>query len=75
MALFPENWPAWALFCAVSTQWRTNAMGGYTGLDYGILYPLLDRQTSNREEWSQLFADIQHIEREALATMRSEKDT
>lgn len=73
--VWPENWPSWSLFCQVSTQWRIG-MGGPTGLDYGAIYPLLDRIATDPAEWMDLFEDIQTLERTALKQMsenRSDK--
>jgi hypothetical protein len=63
--LWPENWPAFELFCSLSTQWRTG-VGGRTGLDYNVLFRLLDDRQLERPEWQQLFRDVQFIEGEAL---------
>lgn len=32
--LWPENLPAWSLFMDCGTQWRSDASGSRTGLDY-----------------------------------------
>lgn len=66
--VWPDNWQAWSLFCQVSTQWRIG-MGGPTGLDYGAIYPLLDRISADQSEWMDLFDDIQTLERAALKQM------
>lgn len=68
MEVWPENWPAWFLFCQVSTQWRVG-MGGATGLDYGAIYPLLDRIAQDAAEWMDLFEDLQVLEGAALKQM------
>lgn len=68
MEVWPENWQAWVLFCRVSTQWRVG-MGGATGLDYGAIYPLLDRIAQDAEEWMDLFEDLQVLEGAALKQM------
>ena len=68
MEVWPENWQAWVLFCQVSTQWRVG-MGGATGLDYGAIYPLLDRIAQDAPEWMDLFEDLQVLERAALKQM------
>lgn len=47
-------------------------MGGATGLRYEALYPLLDRRTTNAEEWEQLFDDVQVLEHAALKKMRED---
>lgn len=76
MEVWPENWPAWSLFCQVSTQWRMGVqsfMGGAVsmpiGLDYGAVYPLLDRIAQDAGEWMDLFEDLQILERAALKQM------
>jgi len=46
------------------------------GLDYGAIYPLLDRVASSNAEWLEFFEDIQLLERTALDQMsenRSDK--
>lgn len=53
----------------VSTQWQATGMGGYTGLRYEALYPLLDRAAENADDWESLFDDVQAMERAALAAM------
>lgn len=44
-------------------------MGGATGLDYGAIYPLLDRIAQDAAEWMDLFDDLQVLERAALKQM------
>lgn len=66
--VWPENWPAVDLFISMGTQWRIG-MGGATGMDYGALYPQLDRLTDTPEQYDDLFSDIRWMERAALATM------
>jgi len=66
--VWPENWPAVDLFISMGTQWRIG-MEGRTGLDYGALYPQLDRLTDTPEQYDDLFSDIRWLERSALATM------
>lgn len=69
--VWPENWPAFSLFSRVQTQWRTGP-GGPIGLDYGAIYPLLDRLHPDAPaEWDAAMADIQTMEAEALDEMRS----
>ena len=67
--MWPENWPAIALFLRVSSQWLTG-MNGPTGLNYPSVYPLLDRAAKTPEEWDWLFDDVQQIERAALSEMQ-----
>ena len=67
--VWPENWPAWSLFCEVSGQWR-QAMAGPTALDYTPLFHRMDRLGLSPDEWDARFADIRHIEAAALQQMR-----
>ena len=66
--VWPENWLAFELFHKLQTQWRTGAMGA-TGLDYDILFSLLNRLRLNDQDFDQTLADIQVMEIAALNTM------
>ena len=70
--VWPENWPAFALFCKVQSQWRVGAAGA-TGLDYTPLLALMDRMKLSDEDHDDLFDDVQTLERSALDAM-SQKD-
>lgn len=72
--VWPENWPAWVLFCEMETQWRVGP-GGATGLDYTPLFARMDRLGLTGPEWEQRFADIREIEAAALVQMREGRDT
>ncbi len=78
--VWPENWPAWDLFCMVSTQWRTGGTGGmggmvcYVGLDYGPLFVVMDRRGIKDDDWISVFSDIRVIEAEALDTIRGQQE-
>ena len=69
--VWPENWPVFEVFSRVGTQWNVS-MGGPTGLRYEAIYPLIDRMCG-RDDWLQMFDDLQTMERAALDVMR-EKD-
>ena len=66
--VWPENHAVFSLFNALGTQWRVG-MGGYTGLDYSAVYPLLDRKAKDPQEWDEMFSDIQVMEGAALKQM------
>jgi hypothetical protein len=68
--IWPDNAPAWRLFCQVSTQWRTSGMGAYIGLDYGPLFELMTRQGLQGQDWQDMFDDIQTLEAAALEQIR-----
>lgn len=72
--VWPENWPIFALFASLQTQWRVAGMGGPVGLDYAALYPLLDRLTSDPAEWHAHFEDVREMESAALDAMREKTD-
>jgi hypothetical protein len=67
--VWPENWKAWGLFCAVSTQWRIG-MSGPTGLDYVPLMRLLDLDQLSADEWRDTFDCIRVLEGAALDQIR-----
>jgi len=66
--IWPENWPAYALFSFMRTQWRVGAMGA-TGLDYGPMHRKMDRMELSPDEYDDLEADLQTMEFAALGTM------
>ncbi len=65
--VWPENWPAFRLFCDVQSQWRTGP-GGPIGLDYNVL-PAWCRPGCATRRGRRTFAALQIIEREALRLM------
>jgi Phage related hypothetical protein (DUF1799) len=71
--VWPENWPIFNLFASLQTQWRVS-MAGPVGLDYAALYPLLDRLTSDPDEWHTHFEDVREMEAAALDAMREKTD-
>ena len=44
-------------------------MGGPTGLRYEAIYPLLDREAQDAEDWRHLLDDLQVLEGAALKQM------
>lgn len=68
--VWPENWPAVALFLELDTQWRIG-MAGPVGLDYAALFRLLDQRGYSGDEWERMFADVRTLEHAALAEMRA----
>lgn len=70
--VWPENWPAFNLFCRLQTQWHyaSGGMGATaTGLNYLVLLALMDRMNLDADEHDQLFSDVQTLERTALVEM------
>lgn len=68
MEVWPENWRVFVLFSRLQTQWNVS-MGGPTGLRYEAIYPLLDRDAKDTEDWQELFHDLQVLEGAALNQM------
>ncbi|MEN7429156.1 DUF1799 domain-containing protein [Chromobacterium sp. TRC.1.1.SA] len=65
MDVWPDNWQAVQLLNRMSTQWRVG-FGGAMGLDYNVLYRMMDRLGLVPEEFDQLEADIQVMEMTVL---------
>ena len=70
--VWPDNWPAFLLFEAMSTQWRVG-MGGATGLDYTALPPVASMLGMKRREIPEVFHDIRVMEAEAMLVMSESK--
>ena len=66
--VWPDNWPAFLLFEAMSTQWRVG-MGGAVGLDYNAIKLVASMIGLKREELTQAFPDLRMMEAEALLVM------
>jgi hypothetical protein len=71
--IWPENQPAVNLFSTVSTQWRMG-LGGASGLDYGVLFSLMDRMGIAPADQVQLLQDVRAIELEALPLLNKKPD-
>ncbi|SDT97628.1 DUF1799 domain-containing protein [Pseudomonas yamanorum] len=70
--VWPDNWPAFLLFEAMSTQWRVG-MGGAVGLDYNVIKPVASMIGIKRGELSQAFPDLRMMEAEAMLVMSESK--
>lgn len=68
LEVWPDNWPAFRLFNALSTQWRTGACGA-TGLDYTSIRDVASYIGIKKRQIPELFPDLQIMEAEALAVM------
>lgn len=66
--MWPENWPAVQFFARMGTQWRVG-FGGPIGLDYNVVFRLLDEEGYSRQQWREMLDDIQVLEVEALKTL------
>jgi hypothetical protein len=71
--VWPENWPAWCLFDDMRTQWRTRGMDGRPyGLDYAVLFRLMDEDGLKGREWRETLDSIRVLEGAALEEMRKQ---
>lgn len=70
--LWPDNWPAFALYLDHSTQWR-QGMGGPSGLDYNPIFHELDRKGLEQAEYDQIMDDVRLIEDAALAVFHKDR--
>lgn len=70
--MWPENWPAWSLYCEMSGQWRTS-MAGPIALDYTALFARMDRLGLSDDQWNELFSDVRAIEAAALDQMANNR--
>ena len=57
----------------MQTQWLFSA-GGIVGMNYLVLFALMDRMGLSESEFSDLFGDVQALEIYALDAMRSKDD-
>lgn len=70
--IWPENWQALQVFCAMGTQWRVSAgMSGliWTGLDYTALPVVEARLGVVRAERADLFSRVRIMESSARSEM------
>jgi hypothetical protein len=56
------------LFRRMTTQWRMS-MGGPTGLDYNVLFRLLDNERLSGDDWDLMLTDVSVMEAAALEAM------
>jgi hypothetical protein len=66
--IWPDVWPGFSLFEAISTQWRVGT-GGAIGLDYNTL-PIVAKYMEMPDEYMPLaFNDVRTMESEVLRKM------
>lgn len=68
--MWPENWPAFLLFSRLQTQWLAG-FNGRTGLNYLVLFAVMERMKLSESDHNALFDDIQKMEFSALEEMNS----
>lgn len=71
--VFPENWDAVCVFCALETQWRElltpPGRRVLTGLDYTAIAPVAKGLGVKRKRRPALFQDLRTMERAALQAL------
>lgn len=70
--IWPENLPAFNLLAGLGNQWHTDA-NGPTGIRYSVAYHRMDRMGLTPEQYNELDADLQVMERAALEQMREDR--
>lgn len=56
------------------TQWRVAGMGGYIGLDYGALYPVMAAMGITGPDWLPMLDAIAAMEAGAKSRLNSKQD-
>lgn len=59
--------------CQMRTQWRVS-FSGIFGMDYGVLFHLMDRMRLPDHEFESLFEDMQMIESYTLEAIRAKEN-
>lgn len=72
--VWPDNWQAVQFFAGLSTQWKSNAAGHLTGLDYAGMEAAARMQLIPARKWRNLFFSAQVMETAALAVFKSKID-
>lgn len=67
--VWPDNWEAVLVFCALATQWRVG-FNGPTGLDYGVFKDVFRYRRIPRKRQPEVFESIRVMEEAALERMR-----
>ena len=72
--VWEENVPVFLLFCDLQTQW--NVVGGAagsarTGLNYLVVFSMMERMELSKEDFKNMFSDIRVLEIAALQEMNT----
>lgn len=76
VAVWPENWQALQVFCAMGTQWRVSAgMSGliWTGLEYTALPVVEARMGIPRADRADLFSRLRIMESAARGELNTSR--
>ena len=72
--VWEENVPVFRMFCELQTQWNQVSGGtgsARTGLNYLVVFALLDRMELSKEDYQNMFDDVRVLEVAALEEMNS----
>lgn len=70
LAIWPDLVQSFQLMTKMRTQWRIGPRGA-SGLDYGVLFQIMQMSDITGKEAEQLFSDIRAMEIMALNLFRS----
>lgn len=70
--VWPENWSAFSLFGALSTQWRVGNSGAY-GLDYNTVPAVSELIGIDKDELPYAFNGLRIMESTALQIMEADR--
>ncbi|WP_255577642.1 MULTISPECIES: DUF1799 domain-containing protein [unclassified Acidovorax] len=65
--VWPENERAWLFYCGIGSRWAYGPSGRPLGFRWEALYPLLDREAPDPEDWEDLRYQLEVMEAAALA--------
>lgn len=67
MEIWPDNELACSIFRRVGTRWRLPPLGGVPiGLQWEAIYPLMERQKLDDDQWNDLHDDLMVLEMAAI---------
>lgn len=69
--LWAENVPVVELFIDVQTQWRPGAGGGVLGLDYNVVFRVMELNGVVQSEQKELLRDLQVMEAKAMQILNA----
>ena len=67
--VFDCNWTALEVFLNSTTQWRFNAMGGVTSLDYSAVRAVMQMMNIRRKDQHDVFNRVRLIESSAIPAL------
>ncbi|WP_338513399.1 DUF1799 domain-containing protein [Pseudomonas poae] len=74
VGIWPDNWDAFKVFEAMSTQWRIGACGA-TGMDYSVLSGVIRMCGVPISQRESIFGDFRRMEAEALQVMAEQRES